>query len=52
LKFSDFYEIKQVIGKGKFGVVNLGIHKKTGQQIAIKIMNKENIKTSEDKEFS
>ena len=52
MKFSDFYEIKQVIGKDKFGVVNLGIHKKTGQQIAIKIMNKENIKTSEDKEFS
>ena len=51
LKFSDFYEIKQVIGKGKFGVVNLGIHKKTGQQVAIKIMNKENIKTVEDKEL-
>jgi serine/threonine protein kinase len=51
LKFSDFYEIKQVIGKDKFGVVNLGIHKKTGQQVAIIIMNKENIKTSEDKEL-
>ena len=51
VKFSDFYEIKQVIGKGKFGVVNLGIHKKTGQQVAIKIMNKENIKTIEDKEL-
>ena len=51
VKFSDFYEIKQVIGKGKFGVVNLGIHKKTGQQVAIKIMNKENIKTLEDKEL-
>ena len=51
IKFSDFYEINQVIGKGKFGVVNLGIHKKTGQQVAIKIMNKENIKTIEDKEL-
>ena len=51
VKFSDFYEMKQVIGKGKFGVVNLGIHKKTGQQVAIKIMNKENIKTIEDKEL-
>ena len=51
VKFSDFYEIKQVIGKGKFGVVNLGIHKKTGQQVAIKIMNKENIKTLEDKQL-
>ena len=51
VKFSDYYEMKQVIGKGKFGVVNLGIHKKTGQQVAIKIMNKENIKTLEDKEL-
>jgi len=51
VKFSDSYEMKEVIGKGKFGVVNLGIHKKTGQQVAIKILNKENIKTTEDKEL-
>lgn len=43
--------MKEVIGKGKFGVVNLGIHRKTGQQVAIKILNKENIKTPEDKEL-
>ena len=51
VKFSDLYEMKEVIWKGKFGVVNLGIHKKTGQQVAIKILNKENIKTAEDKEL-
>ena len=51
VKFSDLYEMKEVIGKGKFGVVNLGIHKKTGQQVAIKILNKENIRTLEDKEL-
>ena len=51
VKFSDLYEMKEVIGKGKFGVVNLGIHRKTGQQVAIKILNKENIKTLEDKEL-
>ena len=51
VKFSDLYEMKEVIGKGKFGVVNLGIHKKTGQQVAIKILNKANIKTLEDKEL-
>ena len=38
VKFSDLYEMKEVIGKGKFGVVNLGIHRKTGQQVAIKIL--------------
>ena len=41
--------MKQVIGKGKFGVVNLGIHKKTGQQVAIKIINKDSIKTIEER---
>ena len=51
VKLSDLYEMKEVIGKGKFGVVNLAIHKKTGQQVAIKILTKENIKTLEDKEL-
>ena len=32
------------IGKGSFGVVYLGKHKKTKQQVAIKILNKEKIK--------
>ena len=51
MKFTDFYELKEVIGKGKFGVVNLGIHKKTQQQVAVKIINKDSIKTTEDKEL-
>lgn len=25
----EFYEFKEFLGQGKFGVVNLGIHKKT-----------------------
>ena len=50
-KFSDFYELKEVLGKGKFGVVNLGIHKKTQEKVAVKIIKKEKLKTSEDKEL-
>ena len=34
------YEIKQEIGKGNFGKVLLGISKKTGEKVAIKIINK------------
>ena len=34
------YEIKQEIGKGNFGKVLLGISKKTGKKVAIKIINK------------
>ena len=51
MKFTDYYELKEVIGKGKFGVVNRGIHKKTQQQVAVKIINKDSIKTLEDKEL-
>lgn len=51
MKFTDYYELKEVIGKGKFGTVNLGIHKKTQQQVAVKIINKDNLKNDEDKEL-
>ena len=51
VKFSDLYEIKEEIGKGKFGLVNLGIQKETGQKVAIKILNKKKIKTIKDKEL-
>lgn len=51
IKFSDHYELKEVIGKGKFGVVNLGIHKKTQKKVAVKIINKDSIKTVEDQEL-
>jgi hypothetical protein len=51
IKFEDHYELKEEIGKGKFGVVNLGIHKKTQQKVAVKIINKDSIKSIEDKEL-
>ena len=51
IKFSDHYELKEVIGKGKFGVVYLGIHKKTQKHVAVKVINKNNIKALEDKEL-
>ena len=39
----DFYEVKESIGKGKFGTIKLGIHKKTGKKVAVKIMKKKNM---------
>ena len=36
----DIYEIRQVLGKGKFGLVKLGIHRESGRKVAIKIINK------------
>ena len=42
-KITD-YILKQDIGEGNFGKVKLGIHKETGEEFAIKILNKEQIK--------
>ena len=38
------YELKENIGEGNFGKVKLGIFKKTGEEFAIKIINKDKIK--------
>jgi serine/threonine protein kinase len=43
----DFYEIKETLGKGKFGLVKMGIHKKTGRNVAVKIMSKKEMSVSD-----
>lgn len=46
----ESYEIKDTLGKGKFGLVKFGIHKETQRKVAIKIMNKKDM-TIEDLEL-
>ena len=43
----DKYEVKQKIGKGKFGLVKAGINKETKKPVAIKIMAKKNMDKSD-----
>ena len=43
----DKYEVKQKIGKGKFGLVKCGINKETKMPVAIKIMAKKNMDKSD-----
>ena len=43
----DIYEVKNKLGSGKFGLVKLGIDKKTGQKVAIKIMKKSTMDSSD-----
>lgn len=40
---TDIFEVKEKLGNGKFGLVRLGIHKKSGRKVAIKIMNKKDM---------
>jgi serine/threonine protein kinase len=37
---TDFYQMKETLGKGKFGLVKAAVHKKTGKRVAVKIMTK------------
>jgi hypothetical protein len=36
----DYYDIKETLGKGKFGLVKAAIHKNTGKKVAVKVMSK------------
>lgn len=40
----DFYRFVKLLGKGAFGKITLGIHKLTGKYVAIKSIDKCNIK--------
>lgn len=40
----DFYKFVKLLGKGAFGKITLGIHKLTGKYVAIKSIDKVNIK--------
>eukprot|EP00762_Andalucia_godoyi_P001115 ANDGO_01944.mRNA.1 SNF1-related protein kinase catalytic subunit alpha KIN10 len=41
------YKLGQTLGKGSFGKVKLGEHEKTGYKVAVKILNRQKIKTSQ-----
>jgi len=37
---SSTYDIQETLGRGKYGEVKRGVHKATGKQVAVKIVNK------------
>ena len=34
----DYYDLKENLGQGKYGLVKRGIHKKTQREVAVKIV--------------
>ncbi len=44
---ADVYEVKDQLGRGKFGLVKLGIHKKNKRKVAIKIIAKKDMKAND-----
>jgi serine/threonine protein kinase len=45
------YEIIRKLGKGAYGTVKLGVHIKTGEKVAIKIIKSKHIKTLKEREM-
>ena len=43
----DFYTFEADLGKGQFGLVKLANHIKTGKKVAIKTVNKKDMKPIE-----
>jgi len=43
----DFYDIKETLGKGKFGLVKSAVHKKTSKRVAVKVMSKKEMTVSD-----
>uniref|UniRef100_A0A7S3CR78 non-specific serine/threonine protein kinase n=1 Tax=Strombidium rassoulzadegani TaxID=1082188 RepID=A0A7S3CR78_9SPIT len=39
----DFYELKESLGKGKYGLVKKGVHKKSLREVAVKIVKKKEL---------
>jgi serine/threonine protein kinase len=40
---NDFYDLKQNLGQGKYGIVKMGVHKKTQKEVAVKIVKKKDL---------
>jgi hypothetical protein len=45
--FLDYYTLQEDIDEGRFGKVKLGVHKSTGEKVAIKVIKKDDMNESE-----
>ena len=37
---NDYYKLEDELGRGSFAIVHRGVHKETGERVAIKIFDK------------
>jgi len=44
----DVYDLKEDLGKGAFSIVKLGVNKKSGEKVAVKIIDKKAAATEQD----
>ena len=48
----EYYDLHETLGSGGFAKVKLGVHKLTGEKVAVKIMNKKQLGVSTIHHFS
>ena len=46
--FKEHYKVGEVLGEGGYAVVKLGTHKYTGEQVAVKIVQKSALSKADD----
>jgi len=49
-KIEEFFDIKEDLGKGAFSVVKLAVNKKTGERVAVKVIDKKAASTTQDEQ--
>lgn len=47
LRFEDNYKLRGRISKGSFGIVHVAVHKSTGEEYAVKVMDREKLTAKE-----
>lgn len=47
-KISDFYKIEDELGRGSFAIVKSGVNKKTGERVAIKIIDRQSLEEEDE----
>ena len=47
-KISDYYKIEDELGRGSFAIVKSGVHKKTGERVAIKIIDRQSLEEEDE----
>ena len=40
---SDYYKLEEELGRGSFAIVHSGVHKETGERVAVKVFDKQSL---------
>lgn len=47
-KITDYYKLEDELGRGSFAIVKGGVNKKTGEKVAIKIIDRQSLEEEDE----